>query len=60
MTVFLKCGDSTAIEISDWLKSNGLKYEIDYFWDDNFTTSTWWFRCNDKRWENLILLKYGK
>lgn len=60
MTIYITCNITEASEISSWLMSKGLKYPTDYDWDDFLgNPRRYWFWFKDKKWESILLLKYG-
>ena len=50
-----------ALEVSYWLKKQGLVYDIDYTWNRIGADypSKFEFECKDTRYETMIALKYS-
>ena len=63
MTIILKGGFKTGLEISKWLKERGLVHDQDFTWyrrsrNDQHPYDCVVFDLKDPKWETMITLKW--
>lgn len=61
--IIFHCKINKALEISEYLKSQGLKYDQDYSWNrvnqDLEGNGQYYFTCVDRKYETMIALKFS-